>query len=828
MRDVGGLRREHDLGIGRDFDGAWLAAAVLQRQAAQLGIVDRRDDEVERRVQIAVVARPGGALLREARFAGIRRDGRGLVCRGPDLAGRDVGEIEIAAERVAGRILAPARDRAFVPGAVAAARGRDHDGVAAVRQQVHDRRGGGDVVDAALALGRLLDDLGRDALLLDGAGPRRRPGHLFLEQQLGSLDARVGVEARRHRSSAGHRGERVGQRDDGHALVVRHEGAHDFEARAVGQPFGREVDALVEAEAAARAEPLQALEVADRGQRRVHGCERRRIGRDHELPLEAAFQAEAGHAEGRILVSELGIAHVVGRLGNAPGHALGGAVVDLRLDGAVRRLVEQAVGGLAQHQRRHQVLEHRAGPGDQQRPARPAGETAAEMAPVAPGDIALGDGHEARQPRLGGEQVVVAGIELGTVEAPADREQLPLGIVEEAEVHVLDALEQTCGQGLETRSGRPVEIAPLRLQPFGEQRGRRGELGGRLARVLGHECVGELDELARERLQRRHGLGGALCIARRGEQRRGAARDHRSDLPGPDTRAGRCREQRRERLAHELQRVGEAVERSDFDAGACALLAQPVRERQQMGAEVAAVDRGDVARLERLDAPRVVPVEQVAAVLLEPLDRRQRGLDARQRVAQAQPAEIARARDREQIQRDVGRRGAVRGHRVRRLLQVVGRQVVFGCGDRGLEVAPGDARRAAQRQHRRRARAGHAVGCIGRAADAERDDRRQPPQQQQWRSLAQRRGPQGHDHGGREHHDDGRALHRPGEGRQAEVRLRLRLRGGDPFEQASPRQELAQQRAADRIAHQPGVLREQRQGRERVAQVDAEPQQLGA
>ena len=65
-----------------------------------------------------------------------------------------------------------------------------------------------------------------------GAGAFRRPRlgenrlarHAFLEQQLGRLDPRVGVEPRHEDVVAQH----VGERDERHALVVRKKRAHDF------------------------------------------------------------------------------------------------------------------------------------------------------------------------------------------------------------------------------------------------------------------------------------------------------------------------------------------------------------------------------------------------------------------------------------------------------------------------------------------------------------------------------------------------------------------------------------------------------------------------
>ena len=76
-------------------------------------------------------------------------------------------------------------------------------------------------------------------------------------------------------------------------------------------------------------------------------------------------------------------------------------------------LFEQAAGRRAHDQRRHQIFEHRAGPGDQRRAARDRRRRAAEPEPVSGGHVALGDREEAGQARFGGQQVVAIGIERG-------------------------------------------------------------------------------------------------------------------------------------------------------------------------------------------------------------------------------------------------------------------------------------------------------------------------------------------------------------------------------------------------------------------------------
>ena len=92
---------------------------------------------------------------------------------------------------------------------------------------------------------------------LDLFGPRMRDRdvarHALLQQELAGLDHRLAVEAGAHPPVL----QRVGDGDDRHALMMRHEVAHDRDVFAFGQPRAREVEGLVEAVAALRAHPAR-------------------------------------------------------------------------------------------------------------------------------------------------------------------------------------------------------------------------------------------------------------------------------------------------------------------------------------------------------------------------------------------------------------------------------------------------------------------------------------------------------------------------------------------------------------------------------------------
>ena len=163
--------------------------------------------------------------------------------------------------------------------------------------------------------GRITGDVARRALL---------------QEQLGGLHHRLAVEALAHAAVEQH----VGERDERHALVVRHVGADHRDARALGEARARVVERLVEAVRAPAARARELDEVARRRGGIDHRRQRRRVRRDHQVLAEPALEPEPGHAEARVLVGEVEVAHVVRGLGDAPRDAAG---LSRRRSGAGRR-----------------------------------------------------------------------------------------------------------------------------------------------------------------------------------------------------------------------------------------------------------------------------------------------------------------------------------------------------------------------------------------------------------------------------------------------------------------------------------------------------------
>ena len=117
-----------------------------------------------------------------------------------------------------------------------------------------------------------------------------------------------------------------------------------------------------------------------------------------------------------------------------------------------------------------------------------------------------------------------------------------------------------------------------------------------------------------------------------------------------------------------------------------------VGQRDQVAGQVAAVDRGDIGRIERAQIARVVPIVEMAAEAREVAHGGERRLQPLGRLGGSHPTEIAGRRRGEEIQAEIGRRGPVGEDRDRVLLEIVRRQHVVGRRHEGLEEPPGSPR----------------------------------------------------------------------------------------------------------------------------------------
>ena len=209
----------------------------------------------------------------------------------------------------------------------------------------------------------------------------------------------------------------------------------------------------------------------------------------------------------------------------------------------------------AQQQQRHQVLEHRAAPRHQRGAALDAHQRARQPEPVLLRHLAARDGDEAREPRLGREQVVVRGIEparpLGVGEPEADREDAARAVVEERPVHRVGERVAAPRQ-VASRSRRPRRCgaaAPAstsavveRAAPVGDRRRPRRPRGASAAMPLERGAQAGRCDAARAREPRR--APAPSPASRRAQRVELALRARRSSCAqrcGARARAGRAR-----------------------------------------------------------------------------------------------------------------------------------------------------------------------------------------------------------------------------------------------------------------------------------------------
>ena len=349
---------ENRLEVRDQLQLARLVAGVVQRHGAQFGIVLGADQYRDARLQprparfeLHLVGQKAGPVA--PAVARCRQRGQG-----GQFAPVGKAQIEEGAVAIAQRIVAPAAHVRRAPAAHAGAVGAQRNGVAPVGQQVRRLQAARCRLDHArlehrcrvvrLRFGRrarvgAADDLARRALV---------------QQRLVRLHQRRGAEPAARRLAAQH----VAQRHQRHALVVRHEVAHHAEVLALGLARGGEIDGVEEAELAACAERFQQAQIASGCGRQQLRRQHARVGRDHTVGRRCAAQREPRHTEGRVLVGERMVLREIGRLRDAPGQVLRVAERLLCAHGRQVGCVQQPVHRLGHHQRRHQVLEHRARP----------------------------------------------------------------------------------------------------------------------------------------------------------------------------------------------------------------------------------------------------------------------------------------------------------------------------------------------------------------------------------------------------------------------------------------------------------------------------------
>ena len=230
---------------------------------------------------------------------------------------------------------------------------------------------------------------------------------------------------------------RVQNRQDGHALMMRHVGAHDRHRLARGYTRRRVIKRLIKPKRAKGAQSAQTVVVEDGGAGIDHGSKAGGIGRNHRAFTQPAFKRQIGNPKVGILIGHVKIAGIISGFRHAPGNAQKVGVFDLPPDGEAVGRGQQTARGRPHDQRGHQILEHRARPGDQHRAAIDRRDRPAQPEPVGDGQFASGDGEEAREAGFRCQKIVAALIQLVVAGAIADGQQMPVGINEKVKPHLI-------------------------------------------------------------------------------------------------------------------------------------------------------------------------------------------------------------------------------------------------------------------------------------------------------------------------------------------------------------------------------------------------------
>ena len=407
-------------------------------------------------------------------------------------------------------------------------------------------------------------------------------------------------------------------------------------------PRWREVERLVEAVAAARARQPSAVRNSAAAACGIdHRGQRRGVGRDDSVVGQTALQAEAGDAEVGILIGELEVAGVEGRLRDAPGRAELRAVFDLPLDDQPVGLLDAGCPPAPASPARHQVFEHRARPGDQRRAVVDGRHRPAQPEPVARRRVALGDGDEAGQPRLRGQQVVAAR-DRGRPRWSGSRSTAAAG-------------PGRAG----TRSPSPSPWrAPYRAEPPQPSRkvGTRiadrsgGFRWSRRRRESRRASPARRSRLPRSRSPGRHPATRAISTPRLRQRPAPPSATLALSTAISEARRRRGSEGRRAVSGASPSVLGQGRARRERPASRVASASAACRQSRQASARAIRCPArlplsteetycGSSGR-RSLD---VVPVEEVAAVARQRADGRQRRLQAFDRVDVADPAEVARA-----------------------------------------------------------------------------------------------------------------------------------------------------------------------------------------
>src|SRR5271157_2560365 len=149
-------------------------------------------------------------------------------------------------------------------------------------------------------------------------------------------------------------------------------------------------------------------------------------------------------------------------------------------------------------------------------------------------------------------------------------------------------------------------------------------------------------------------------------------------------------------FAQKFEIVAYAGERAFFEGGSLNNLAATAGQSKQVPGEVPTVYGRDVRWLQWSQIAGVVPVVEMASNQFQLAHCAERRLQPVKGIQGSQVAKVVRGQRRQQIQPDIGWRGAVCDDRPGVLLEIIGGQGVVRRGDECLKEAPGSASDQAQ------------------------------------------------------------------------------------------------------------------------------------
>ena len=141
-------------------------------------------------------------------------------------------------------------------------------------------------------------------------------------------------------------------------------------------------------------------------------------------------------------------------------------------------------------------------------------------------------------------------------------------------------------------------------------------------------------------------------------------------------------------LASEMQSIFDADKRALARNGRLDPLATGIGQGEKVSCEITAIDRGDVARVERPQIPRVIPIIEMPAEALQFSHGRKGCFQSCHRIDCPSPSEVTRRDGRQEIKAHIGGRGAVRDDRIGIFLKIIRRKHVVLGRDESLEVTP--------------------------------------------------------------------------------------------------------------------------------------------